>query len=161
MHRSSSTGKPSCCELSRRRFLRTLVAAAGAVFIGGCGEESDPTAGQPDDPILATKNSDGTLSVAGGGTLAAGQALAFKAPDELFGVVFATDAGELRALSTVCTHAGCIVRWTETSGAPVLFCPCHGSRFDLAGGVLHGPADKPLPQWTARAQGDDAIITVS
>ena len=44
------------------------------------------------------------------------------------------------ALSLVCTHLGCSVTVT----ADGLVCPCHGSRFDRQGQVLHGPADRPL-----------------
>ena len=52
------------------------------------------------------------------------------------------DEGELHAVSAVCTHLGCIVTW---NGAEKSWdCPCHGSRFDVDGRVLHGPALKDL-----------------
>jgi nitrite reductase/ring-hydroxylating ferredoxin subunit len=45
------------------------------------------------------------------------------------------------ALSSVCTHLGCIV----TRGTDGAFkCPCHGSRFDASGAVTGGPAPKGL-----------------
>ena len=47
------------------------------------------------------------------------------------------------ALSAVCTHLGCIARYK--SDERVIACPCHGSRFDLEGNVVHGPAPRPLP----------------
>ncbi len=47
------------------------------------------------------------------------------------------------ALSAVCTHLGCIARFK--SDERVIACPCHGSRFDLEGNVVHGPAPRPLP----------------
>jgi glycine/D-amino acid oxidase-like deaminating enzyme/nitrite reductase/ring-hydroxylating ferredoxin subunit len=53
-----------------------------------------------------------------------------------------TAAGELRAVSAVCTHLGCHVHW---NGAERSWdCPCHGSRFDTAGRVLNGPAVRAL-----------------
>ena len=44
------------------------------------------------------------------------------------------------ALSLVCTHLGCTVEQQVDGFA----CPCHGSRFDVDGKVLHGPATKAL-----------------
>ncbi|HEX9162307.1 MAG TPA: Rieske 2Fe-2S domain-containing protein [Thermoanaerobaculia bacterium] len=52
-------------------------------------------------------------------------------------------AGGIYALSAVCTHLGCITRFR--SDERVIACPCHGSRFDLEGNVIHGPAPHPLP----------------
>lgn len=45
------------------------------------------------------------------------------------------------AISTVCTHLGCIVK-TSANGFD---CPCHGSGFTKDGTVRKGPAPTPLP----------------
>jgi menaquinol-cytochrome c reductase iron-sulfur subunit len=52
------------------------------------------------------------------------------------------DGGDVRALSTVCPHAGCAVDWDEPEGAFV--CPCHDSRFARSGERLSGPAPRPM-----------------
>jgi len=50
------------------------------------------------------------------------------------------DATGVFAVSTVCTHLGCIVK-KEAAG---FACPCHGSKFALDGSVTKGPAPKAL-----------------
>ena len=52
--------------------------------------------------------------------------------------------GELRKLDPTCPHMGCTVAW---NGAEKSWdCPCHGSRFDIFGAVLNGPATAPLSE---------------
>jgi Rieske Fe-S protein len=55
---------------------------------------------------------------------------------------FRDERGHVHAVSAVCSHMGCIVGWNETDRT--WDCPCHGSRFELNGDVIHGPATKPL-----------------
>jgi len=55
-------------------------------------------------------------------------------------VCIVREGGKLAAISTTCTHLGCIVGLSETGFA----CPCHGSRYDQDGTVTGGPAPKPL-----------------
>ncbi|MDQ3940595.1 MAG: FAD-dependent oxidoreductase [Actinomycetota bacterium] len=54
--------------------------------------------------------------------------------------------GELHVVSAVCTHLACIVAWNSAEKS--WDCPCHGSRFDPDGRVLHGPAMKDLASET-------------
>jgi cytochrome b6-f complex iron-sulfur subunit len=57
--------------------------------------------------------------------------------------VFNSDEG-FYVISAICTHLGCTVKRSATG----FNCPCHGSRFDRNGRVIHGPAPSPLP-WYA------------
>ncbi len=52
------------------------------------------------------------------------------------------DSEGVYAVSTICTHLGCVVK----PNAEGFECPCHGSRFKPDGAVAKGPAPLPL-QW--------------
>ncbi len=65
-------------------------------------------------------------------------------------------AGGIYALSAVCTHLGCITRYVSDEG--VIACPCHGSRFDLEGNVIHGPAPRALPWLEVKADATGALV---
>jgi glycine/D-amino acid oxidase-like deaminating enzyme/nitrite reductase/ring-hydroxylating ferredoxin subunit len=56
--------------------------------------------------------------------------------------VYRDEDGTVHAVSARCTHLGCLVAFNaaETTWE----CPCHGSRFDVDGAVLQGPAVRPL-----------------
>lgn len=65
------------------------------------------------------------------------------------------DADGISALSAVCTHLGCSVRRV----ADGFKCPCHGSRYDTAGRVTHGPAPKSL-SWRSLSLSQRGVIVV-
>lgn len=56
--------------------------------------------------------------------------------------VYRDAEGDLHAVSLTCTHLGCVVRFNTAEHT--WDCPCHGSRFDVDGAVLEGPATRPL-----------------
>ncbi|MES2151144.1 MAG: FAD-dependent oxidoreductase [Pseudomonadota bacterium] len=60
--------------------------------------------------------------------------------------VFRDEQGELHALSAKCSHLGCVVHWNSAERS--WDCPCHGSRFDTRGEVMHGPAAGALQAMT-------------
>ena len=74
-------------------------------------------------------------------------------------LVVRTDVATFVALSAVCTHAGCIVRYTP-SGHDVT-CPCHGSAFALDGSVIQGPAALPLAQYQTSFDDQAQVVTIT
>lgn len=63
--------------------------------------------------------------------------------------VYRDPAGDIHAVSPVCTHMGCTVTWNTAE--TTWDCPCHGSRFTCDGQVIQGPAVKDLEARRARA----------
>ena len=63
------------------------------------------------------------------------------------------------ALSNICTHLGCRVRWIDDEGK--FFCPCHNAIFDKDGNVVTGPPPLPLEQFETKIEDDQIFILVS
>ena len=70
-------------------------------------------------------------------------------------VLVIRDANKVVAVSAVCTHLGCIVKY---QGDGVIRCPCHAAAFDLSGNVVGGPAPRPLPSYPVRIEGNQIVI---
>jgi Rieske Fe-S protein len=73
--------------------------------------------------------------------LAVGQGKVLETPEGKL-AVYRDEAGELHALSPICTHLGCVVEFNAAERT--WDCPCHGSRYRTDGTVIQGPARKPL-----------------
>jgi cytochrome b6-f complex iron-sulfur subunit len=52
------------------------------------------------------------------------------------------DDGGFLALWQSCTHLGCTIPWIEASSR--FNCPCHSSIFSPTGGIISGPAPRPM-----------------
>jgi len=83
-------------------------------------------------------------------TLAAGEA--FIPPGRQ--VAIFRDGEGVYAMSTICTHLGCVVK-TVADGFE---CPCHGSRFAPNGSVSKGPAPRGLPWLQVSAKGGTWVV---
>ncbi|MCL5062329.1 MAG: Rieske 2Fe-2S domain-containing protein [Nitrospiraceae bacterium] len=68
--------------------------------------------------------------------------------------IFANDDG-LHAISSVCTHLGCIVNIAEWG----FQCPCHGSKYNENGKVIGGPAPRSLA-WLEISRNVDGSLEV-
>ncbi len=73
--------------------------------------------------------------------IAPGQAQVIRVGDDRV-AAYRDEDGTLHAVSAICTHRGCVVDWN--GAAKTWDCPCHGSRFDIGGVVVNGPAQRPL-----------------
>jgi cytochrome b6-f complex iron-sulfur subunit len=73
------------------------------------------------------------------------------------GILINTPEGQLVALSAVCTHLNCTVRYEPDTGT--IHCPCHNGRFDLAGHVISGPPPAPLEVYKVEIIGNDIFVS--
>lgn len=65
----------------------------------------------------------------------------------------------LRALYQVCTHLGCLPKWVPTNFR--FECPCHGSKFELNGQWIEGPAPRNLDRFIATVTYADGSTLVT
>jgi Rieske Fe-S protein len=73
--------------------------------------------------------------------------------------VYRDPQGSLHAVSSVCTHLGCLVKFNNAE--KTWDCPCHGSRFGVDGAVLDGPATRPLAKKLLDARHESGTINAS
>ena len=110
--------------------LASLWAMGGALLFGIVGMLRLPKAAVLASPSKKFRVTVPENLVAGEAFVPAGRSVA----------IFRDNEGTY-ALSTICTHLGCVVK----ANAEGFECPCHGSRFASSGEVKKGPAPRPLP----------------
>lgn len=132
--------------VSRRDFLSLaslgMVVTSALALVGGMFRMSKPTVRYEE----ATKFKIGKAENFPVGTV--------KKLDDKGVFIFSQDDG-LHAISSVCTHLGCIVAVSETG----FQCPCHGSKYDENGKVIGGPAPRNLA-WLEISRGIDGSLMV-
>ena len=67
--------------------------------------------------------------------------------------------GHLFAISQKCPHLGCRVPFCDSSGR--FECPCHGSKFDIGGEWIQGPAPVGMSQYGLSVVGDVLVADTS
>lgn len=124
--------------VTRRSFLDYTIGG-GAAVLGLAAAGSALSFLRPPRLPFSTR---GLTYVCAVGELADGDARKFLLRDQPALLVRKRD--KLHALGAVCTHRNtCTVEWDPERRQ--LVCPCHSSRFDVHGNVLHGPPQRPLP----------------
>jgi cytochrome b6-f complex iron-sulfur subunit len=142
----TETTEPAVQQLSRRRVLQGITAAAAAAAAIGVvvdREVLNPTNDSATTPTAKALEPDhGTWQrVAATADVAPGEVKPFATATTVGFVV--NDGGNLRALSGVCTHQGCLLKHNQADGR--LDCPCHRAAFSLDGDVLFQQFPGTLP----------------
>jgi Rieske Fe-S protein len=130
--------------IPRRDFLglSALAAAAGSMLFAVVGMLRLPKAA-----VLASPSKKFTVTLPE--SLAVGES--FVPPGRP--VALFRDSDGVYAISTICTHLGCVVKASSEG----FECPCHGSRFGPDGSVTKGPAPRALP-WLKVSSSDGGLI---
>lgn len=151
-----SKGKEEGCrtELCRRAFMCGLGSVAVLPFVSGCinvrrhivelTERKDATVFVSFAKLAKLKDLSDVLEI--------------RVEGNSFPILLRrTGKNAYLALSSECTHRSCELEPTPRS----YDCPCHGSRFDLKGKVLAGPADRPLEQFPLTLTPKGMVISLS
>ena len=75
---------------------------------------------------------------------------------ELSVYVLTENGRDYIAMSNICTHLGCRVRWIDNQEQ--FFCPCHNAAFDKDGEVLDGPPPAPLERFEVKVEDNQLYI---
>jgi Rieske Fe-S protein len=73
-------------------------------------------------------------------------------------VIVVNSGDTISAFSSKCTHLGCRINQAE---GDEIVCPCHGSRFNQHGQVLHGPAMHGLQPLDYSVDRANAVLHVN
>jgi menaquinol-cytochrome c reductase iron-sulfur subunit len=76
--------------------------------------------------------------------------------DEISAYVLTEDGQNFEAISNICTHLGCRVRWIQDQER--FFCPCHNGVFDKSGNVVSGPPPRPLDHFETKIE--DGVLYI-
>jgi len=149
-------------EMGRRDFMKAAIAAIGGVITAALGLPAIPYIIGP--AIQGTEED--WIQVGSTAKVERGIPTLFKttletqtgwiSSEEEFSIYVLTENGQdFVAMSNVCTHLGCRVRWVaEEQG---FFCPCHNGVFAKDGAVVAGPPPRPLDRFAAKVE-DGAIF---
>ena len=133
----------------RRRFLLVMLAGVGSVFAAAGGWVTFRFLSPGSDSGNSGQVKIPKDSVPLGGS----HVFDFRGKPA---VLLQQDPGRFVALTAVCTHLGCIVKWVETEGH--FLCPCHGGQFSPAGDVLSGPPPAALETFPVVLDGDQILV---
>ncbi len=70
--------------------------------------------------------------------------------------VLTENGREFVAMSNICTHLGCRIRWI--ADREEFFCPCHNGVFDKDGRIVSGPVPRPLDRFDTKVEDGQLFI---
>lgn len=143
---------------NRREFLGLVTWAIGALLGAGLGI---PAVAYIVGPALRQDETQEWIPLGSTSKVELGTPTLFKAnverqtgwitnQEEVSVYLLTEDGRDFVAMSNICTHLGCRVRWIAEQGQ--FFCPCHNAVFDKEGSVVEGPPPRPLDRFEVRVE---------
>lgn len=78
------------------------------------------------------------------------------AEEEFSAYVLTENGQDFVAMSNICTHLGCRVRWIPDKEG--FYCPCHNGVFAKDGTVISGPPPRPLDRFESKVE--DGVLFI-
>lgn len=150
-------------KINRRTFMSIFIGAVGSLIGAALGV---PAIAYVVGPALKQK-ADSWVRLGAVAKVEPGTPTLFKttverqtgwinAEEEISAYVLTEDGQTYLAMSNICTHLGCRIRWILDEGK--FFCPCHNGVFAKDGTVISGPPPRPLDRFETKIE--DGILFV-
>ena len=140
-----------CFSSNRRDFIKSsmtiigfgLLASSASTLLSSC-EKSENTTNNPPSKI--------TLNLSDYPELTQVNSFAFPIiPGKNAGmpiIIIRNTETEFIVLTSKCSHQGCQVGKPDMTNKSIT-CPCHGSKYNLQGGIINGPTTSPLKKFNS------------
>lgn len=151
-------------KISRQDFLKVGIAAVGVTIGAGIGI---PAISYVAGPALKKDQEQNWIQLGAVSKIPLGEPTLFKFKvqtqvgwivdeQEISVYILTADGREFIALSNICTHLGCRVRWIAAQQE--FTCPCHNAAFDKEGDILSGPPPRPLDRYQVKVEDGQLFI---
>ena len=151
-------------ELSRRNFMQTAIWGIGGLIGIGFGA---PAIAYIAGPALKNQQVQAWMRLGPTSKVELGTPTLFSFTiqtqtgwivnsEEISVYVLSTDGRSFIAMSNICTHLGCHIRWIAEQNH--FFCPCHNGVFDKSGNVVSGPPPRPLTRYDVKVENGELFV---
>lgn len=151
-------------QLSRRNFMSAIIWSIGGLIGAGMGL---PAIWYIVGPAMKKADAQDWIPLGSAAKVEIGVPTLFKTTvqrqtgwilneEEISTYILTENGHDYIALSNICTHLGCRVRWISDSEK--FFCPCHNAVFDKQGNVVSGPPPRPLDRYQVKVEGSQLFI---
>lgn len=151
-------------KIDRRQFMSWVTGAISAIIGLGLGI---PAIAYIVGPSLKKEETQSWINLGSISKVELGTPSLFKAKiqrqtgwivnEEQISVFVRTDNGrDFLAMSNICTHLGCRIRWIDDREE--FFCPCHNGVFDKDGQIVSGPVPRPLDRFETKVENGQLFV---